>query len=353
MLNQDLLSNGFTRSKADQCVYVKPSPHGNIYLSVHVDDMLIATPSKASRLWFESTFSHKYELTGQHQKISYIGMSIAREPTGIVVNQLGYIENMAIKYLPKHEINYPSVPAVPALLKQKSTESPISPKKYLSIVMTLMYLALHTRPDILIPVTYLATKSSKPSAEYYSDAVRIVAYVANTKHFSMQFSSSASMLPSIFADASHLLHSDARGHGGIILSLGSAPILTKSYKLKLNTKSSTESELVVLEQACSDAKWWLLLLSELEISNANSIKILQDNMSAITMVEKEQFHNLNKHLVNRVNLIKEDLLTNIISIEYCPTGMMVADILTKICDKATIKKLLSLMNFHLHEDRPR
>jgi hypothetical protein len=216
-----------------------------------------------------------------------------------------------------------------------------------------MYLARHTRPDILMPVTFLATKSSAPTAEYYSDAIRIIAYVSSTRNLSMNFSRSASLEPTIYADASHLLHQDARGHGGIILSLGSGPIMTKSYKLKLNTKSSTESELVVLETACSYAKWWTLLLSDLQIANKKPIIMFQDNLSAIAMVKNLQFDNLNKHMVNRVQIISEELLAKTIVVKYCPTNLMMADILTKICDKTTIKILLSLMNFQTHEDRPR
>jgi hypothetical protein len=355
MINIDLIKHGFIRLKADQCIYIKSTSYGLLIVTLHVDDMLVANPSSEIKRWFEETFMEKYELTGEHNDFSYIGMSISRNKEEIKVNQLGYIDNMVIKYLPKQPLNFPSVPASASILKKKSSSSPVSSTKYLSIVMTLMYLARHTRPDILMPVTFLATKSASPTAEYYSDAIRIIAYVHNTRSITMRFSHSASMEPSIYADASHLLHQDARGHGGIILSLGSAPIMTKSYKLKLNTKSSTESELVVLEAATSYAKWWTLLLSELNLPNISykSIIIHQDNLSAIAMVKNSQFDNLNKHMVNRVEIIKEELKTNTISIKYCPTDRMIADILTKICDKITIKNLLLFMNFLIQEDRPR
>jgi len=204
-----------------------------------------------------------------------------------------------------------------------------------------------------MPVTYLASKSSCPTTEDYSNAVRIVGYIARTKFITMQFSSTATMEPTIFADASHLLHSDARGHGGIILSLGSAPILTKSYKLRLNTKSSTESEIVVLEAATSYSTWWTILLSELRIKSQKPMIIYQDNTSGIQMVNNQLFDNLNKHLVNRVQIIKQQVDLNTIVIRYCPTDRMIADILTKICDKITIQRLLLLMNFSIQEDRPR
>jgi hypothetical protein len=350
MLNKDLILHGFIKSKADDCIYVKESNKKLIIISVHVDDMLIAAPSIKDQQWFEDTFMSKYELTGQHELLSYIGMSIRRCKNEITVNQRGYIDNMVKKYLPKIPNHYPSVPAVPTILKPKSISTPISSTKYLSIVMTLMYLARHTRPDILMPVTFLATKSAEPTSEYYADAIRIVAYVDSTRSLSMVFSSSANMLPVIYADASHLLHQDAKGHGGIILSLGSAPIMTKSYKLKINSKSSTESELVVLESACSYANWWFTLLTELNLMSTNSIKVYQDNMSAIAIVKNSNFSNINKHMVNRANIIKDHLSTNTIYIEHLPTTVMVADILTKICDKNTILKLMSLMNFRFSKN---
>jgi hypothetical protein len=353
MLNTDLLNHGFIKSKADQCIYFRQSNQGLIIISVHVDDMLVACPSLKDKQWFENTFMTKYELTGQHETLSYIGMSIRRSKTEIVVNQLGYIENMTLKYLPSNFNHYPSVPASPTLLRPKDQKTPISSTKYLSIVMTLMYLARHTRPDILMPVTFLATKSAEPTAQYYSDAIRIVAYVESTKGISMIFSSSADLLPVVYADASHLLHQDAKGHGGIILSLGSAPIMTKSYKLKINSKSSTESELVVLESACSYANWWFTLLKELNIMSTESIKIYQDNMSAIAMVKNSNFSNLNKHMVNRVNIIKEELTVGTITVEHLPTKIMVADILTKVCDKNTLFKLMSLMRFRNEKDNDR
>jgi len=353
MLNSDLIKHGFKRLKSDMCIYTKTTTFGLLIIAVHVDDMMVVSPSTEIKDWFESTFMDKYELTGQHNNFSYVGMTITSQKDGIMVNQLGYIKSMCTKYLPKKLTHYPSVPAPQSLLKPKSKSTPMSSTKYLSAVMTLMYLARHTRPDILMATTYLATKSASPTVEFYNDLLHIMAYVSNTQHYSLQFSKSASMVPSIYADSSHLLHQDARGHGGIILSLGSGPIMTKSYKLKLNTRSSTESELVVLEASTSYAKWWHLLLTELEIIKVTSIIIYQDNLSAIRMVKNQTFDNLNKHLVNRVHLINEQLSNKLITVKYCPTDRMIADILTKIMDKTTTKKLLLMMNFRLQEDRPR
>jgi len=43
-----------------------------------------------------------------------------------------------------------------------------------------------------------------------------------------------------------MLHMDAKGHGGIIVTYGNSIVASKSFKMKLITKSSTESELVAV-----------------------------------------------------------------------------------------------------------
>ena len=45
---------------------------------------------------------------------------------------------------------------------------------YLSLCMALMYLARISRPDILFPVTYLATKSSRPTIFSFNKLQRIL-----------------------------------------------------------------------------------------------------------------------------------------------------------------------------------
>lgn len=54
------------------------------------------------------------------------------------------------------------------------------------------------------------------------------------------------------ADASHNIHVDTTtsGHGGLLIAIGnSAPIHVRSFKLKPYTRSSSESELLVLDEA--------------------------------------------------------------------------------------------------------
>ena len=73
-------------------------------------------------------------------------------------------------------------------------------------------------------------------------------------------------IPKIYCDASHVTHYDGKGHGCIIIKVGTGMIYVRSFKLKMITLSSTESEYIVLCEASTMAEWLKSLLLSFGIS---------------------------------------------------------------------------------------
>ena len=69
--------------------------------------------------------------------------------------------------------------------------------------MSLMYLALISRPDILFAVTYLATKCSRPTLAGFSKLKRILRYLAGTAKQVIQRQGNDLTLH-LYADASYM-----------------------------------------------------------------------------------------------------------------------------------------------------
>jgi len=83
-----------------------------------------------------------------------------------------------------------------------------------------------------------------------------------------------------------MLHVDAKGHGGIIITYGGTIVATKSVKLV--TTSSTESELVAVEESVPYVLWILTLLQDLGLNvqkPASLCKITYQQLVSSTMVK--------------------------------------------------------------------
>jgi hypothetical protein len=59
-----------------------------------------------------------------------------------------------------------------------------------------------------------------------------------------------------------VLHKDMRSHTGAVLSLGQGALMSMSLKQKINTKSSTEAELVGVNDAMNFIEWIQLFVEQ-------------------------------------------------------------------------------------------
>ena len=135
-------------------------------------------------------------------------MMIYQDPkTGdVVVNQHGYLKSMIKKHGLDELKKWPHTPATDTLTIDDNNSPDVNKTKFLSLVMALMYVARFTRPDVLMPVSYLASKSSKPSEEHMQKLIRVMKYLAGTADYGLVYKSNVPFVPVISADASHHLY---------------------------------------------------------------------------------------------------------------------------------------------------
>jgi hypothetical protein len=143
----------FIRSVADPCAYVKHHEDGDMYLTVHVDDMLLVSPTERSRRIFEVNLEEQFEITKQLNDLSYLGMTIKKTADGIRAHQAGYIDQMINKFGADPDSRVTS-PTGTDFLETDSEDEEVNKTKYLSLIMSLMFLARFTRIDVLMPVTF-------------------------------------------------------------------------------------------------------------------------------------------------------------------------------------------------------
>ena len=95
------------------------------------------------------------------------------------------------------------------------------------------------------------------------------------------------------------------------------------------TLSSTEAEYVAAATAAREATWLRQLLCDFDLICHKPIILRIDNMSAIQLVRNPVFHRQTKHIEIRHHYVREQYEKKIIQVEYVPSDLQLADILTK------------------------
>jgi hypothetical protein len=199
---------------------------------------------------------------------------------------------------------------------------------YLGIVMTLMYIARLTRPDILLPVTYLASRSHMATTTDMQHVQRIVNYLAKTKHIAITLHCQ-SLEVNISCDASFAMHTDGKGHSGYIITLGKSYLHARSGKQKFTATSSTEAEIIAAVESCKMAIWIREILRELNIDELRPINLLQDNKSSLIMVCDPSTFKRSKHMLTKINYLRDLKRMGIITATHLGTDEMTSDLQTK------------------------
>ena len=133
-----------------------------------------------------------------------------------------------------------------------------------------------------------------------------------------------------FVDASFAVHPDFRSHTGIGLTLGKGCPTTKSGKQKLNTRSSTESELVGADDA-SQMMLWTKFFMEAQGYPIEENILYQDNKSTILLLEngKRSSSKRTRAINIRFFFLTDQIEKGNLKVQYCPTKEMWADYMTK------------------------
>ena len=100
--------------------------------------------------------------------------------------------------------------------------------------------------------------------------------------------------------------------------------------MKINTKSSTESKLVAVDDALTTTLWTFYFI-EVQGYSIEQIIIFKDNLSTINLAVNGTFSSSKrtKHTKARYSFIKVKIEEGEVEIQYCPTEKMWSNVLNK------------------------
>jgi len=171
---------------------------------------------------------------------------------------------------------------------------------------------------------------------------RVLHYLNGTRNLGLTLDAD-SMNVIGFIDAAYGVHDNAKSRTGVVITLGGGAVYSKTGMQKIVTKSSTEAEIVGLSDGASQIIWtrYFLLAQGYELSPA---VINQDNLSAIHLIEQgKPTSERSRHIHIRFFFVHDRIKSGEVKLKYCPTGEMLADILTKPLARAQFTELRNLL----------
>ena len=155
-------------------------------------------------------------------------------------------------------------------------------------------------------------------------------FLNNTKEDCLTLSADNLSVIKWYVDASFAVHEDYKSHTGAVMTFGGGAVQSMSKKQKLNTKSSTEAELVGADDATVMILWTKLFMEAQGYPIDENI-LFQDNKSAILLETngRRSAGKRSRALNIRFFFITDQVEKGNMVIRYCPTGEMKGDFMTK------------------------
>jgi len=345
LLCDKLCSIGFAKNRYEQCVFNRVESDGTqSSLCFHVDDLMITAKDE---IHLDRVLEDIKSVLGdvnvtRGTKHNYLGMTFDFEHAAILrVHMTSTVENILSNANVGDDVatspasnNLFSIDVNSALLNDEDREY------FHSIVAMLLYLAKRVRPDLLLAVSFLSTRVKNPTVQDMNKLVRALKYLNGTKLLGLSLKGEDVVSVCAYMDASYGVHDDFKSHSGVFVSLGVGPIFTKSSKQKLNSKSSTEAEMIAVSDGLNHVLWLRNFLED-QGYRLPPARIFQDNMSAIRLFQtgKCSSSTRTRHIAIRFYFVKDRIDSGEVAVSFIGTSDMIADMLTKPLQGAKFREL--------------
>ena len=343
-----LLSFGYKIHPLDPCVFYKGEPGNQIFIGLYVDDLLIIYPEE-----FESQINNHLDIMENKygkMKINrgnvhkYLGILFKFIDDDCFANMADYTVDILNEMPVVGESKYPASAHLLDINESCPKLSIKDKKLFHRVVAKLIYLTMRTRPEILLAVQFLTTRVQDPDMDDHKKLTKLLQYLQGTIDLGIKITSEQPLIPKAYIDSAHQTHKlSGKGQAGINITLGKGPIYASSSRVDLVTKSSTETELVAAADKCGPLFWVRNFLMDLGYEVGPAI-IYQDNTSTISLIENGRSNShRTKHIASKYFFLKDRIASGEIIIEYCPTELMIADILTKVLQGQLFLNLRELL----------
>jgi hypothetical protein len=213
-------------------------------------------------------------------------------------------------------------------LEKDDGSKPVDEKFYQSIIGSLLYAAVSTRPDIAETVGVLSKFNSCPSQTHLTAAKRVLRYLKGTEDLGIVYRKQGKPLYG-YTDADYASDDDRHSKSGTVFMHAGAPVSWYSKRQSIIALSTTEAEYIALFDGVVECVWLRQLLSDIGTTPSSATIIHVDNQSALAIANNGKTSKRTKHVDVKYHYTREAIERGDINTNYCNSELNMVDILTK------------------------
>ncbi|CAI7922107.1 unnamed protein product [Closterium sp. NIES-54] len=316
-LREVLEEIGFTPSSADHSLFMLGEGEQRSFMVVYVDDILIFSPSSDLVKEVMLKLQDKFKCKALGDVSFYLGLHIERD-----------VEKRCMRCVKGPE-------------EESVGEEEM--RRFHSLVGSLMYAAVNTRPDVACATGQLARVVQCPNEEQVAAGMRVAKYLGQTPTVGLQYSAATQrrqkgadgvepgrLFLTAFSDASYASElEDMTSVGGFICCVGGGPTAWESKKQVDQVLSSVDYEYMALFRAVRKIVWQQRLLAELGEEQQGPTPLYCDSQGAIALAKNPVLHGLTKHMRVKWHWTRSMVAAGEVELHYVKTTRQPADMMTK------------------------
>jgi hypothetical protein len=121
--------------------------------------------------------------------------------------------------------------------------------------MKAMFLCKRARSDVQPAISFLASRVQKPNEGDRTKLIRVLVFLKTTRDDMLALEADNTQTLTWYVDTAYAVYTDMRSYTGSTFSLGKGMIISDSTKQKVNSRSSTEAELIGVDDRISKILW--------------------------------------------------------------------------------------------------
>lgn len=335
-IHKSLLDLGFLRTYSDAGVYVYRQQGGDGSVTIvvlYVDDLLLFGNRPRYIKHVKDTLMKQYKMKDLGPVQRFLGLRITRDRSTrtIEIDQTEYIESVLQRF--NMADCKPARTPLPAGAVLEATDQPASDSfrtRYQSLIGSLLYATLGTRPDIDFAVTRLSKYNAQPSNAHWDYAKYVLRYLQGTKNYRLRYQGASNDGLLSYSDSDYAEDRDDRhSTTGFVFLMAGGAISWASRRQPTISVSSTEAEYKAASDTCRQLTWLRTFGSELGDDISRPTPLCVDNQGSIFLAVNPVVDRRTKHIEVRYHYVREQVELGNVEIFYVATVDQLADALTK------------------------